>query len=65
VETSDNCLAAATSSDPIIMVNRTGSGQICNKLDLDIRVRGAHCIVSGMTKLTPEEAAALPRKIKP
>ena len=65
VETSDNCLAGASSSDPIVMVNRGGSGQICNKMDLDISVRGARCIVSNMTKLSPAEAAALPKKIKP
>jgi hypothetical protein len=65
VDTSDNCLAGATSSDPIVMVNRGGSGQICNKMDLDISVRGARCIVSSMTKLTPAEAAALPKKMKP
>ena len=65
VETSGSCLAGASSSDPIVMVNRTGSGQVCNRLDLDISVRGAHCIVSGLTKLTPEEAAALPKKMKP
>ncbi|MGZ3403023.1 MAG: hypothetical protein ACXWKN_06980 [Phenylobacterium sp.] len=65
VDTSDSCLAGATSSDPIVMVNRGGSGQICNKMDLDISVRGTRCIVSGMTKLTPAEAAALPKKMKP
>jgi hypothetical protein len=65
VDTSDNCLAGATSSDPIVMVNRGGSGQICNKMDLDISVRGARCIVSNLTKLSPAEAAALPKKIKP
>jgi hypothetical protein len=64
VETSDNCLAGATSSDPIVLRDR-GAGQICNKLDLDISVRGARCIVSGITKLTPEEAAALPRRVHP
>jgi hypothetical protein len=65
VETSDNCLAGASSSDPIVMVNRGGSGQICNKMDLDISIRGARCIVSNMTKLSPAEAAALPKKMKP
>jgi hypothetical protein len=65
VETSDNCLAAASSSDPIVMVNRTGSGQICNKLDLDISINGARCIISGMTKLTPAEASAIPRRLHP
>lgn len=65
VETSDNCLAGASSSDPIVMLNRGGSGQICTKMDLDISVRGARCIVSNMTKLSPAEAAALPKKMKP
>ena len=33
--------------------------------DLDISVRGARCIVSSLTKLTPEETAALPKKVRP
>ncbi|THD58800.1 DUF6491 family protein [Phenylobacterium sp.] len=65
VTTSGNCLAAVSSSDPIVLRDRTSSGQVCNKLDLDLGVRGARCIVSDMTKLTPAEAAALPRRIKP
>jgi hypothetical protein len=64
IETSDNCLAAATSSDPIVLQDR-GSGQICNPLDLDISVRGARCIISSITRLTPQEAAALPRRVRP
>jgi hypothetical protein len=64
-ETSGSCLAGASSSDPIVMVNRTGSGQICNPLDLDISVRGVRCIVSSLTKLTPAEAAAIPRRLHP
>jgi hypothetical protein len=65
VETDRTCLAGVTSSDPIVMVNRTGSGQICTKMDLDIRIRGNHCIVASMTKLSKAEAAAIPRKIQP
>jgi len=65
VETSGSCLAAATSSDPIVLLDRGGSGQICNKLDLDISVHGAHCIVSDLTKLTAAEVAALPPRTKP
>jgi hypothetical protein len=65
VTMSGSCLAGAVSSDPIVMVNRTGTGQICNKLDLDIRVRGVPCIVSDLSKLTPQEAAALPKRVKP
>jgi hypothetical protein len=65
VETSDNCLSAATSSDPIVMNNTASGGQICNKLDLNISIHGARCIVSSLTRLTPREAAALPPRLRP
>jgi len=65
VTTDNNCLAAVTSSDPIVLRNQPPTGRICNKLDWDITVRGTRCIVSGMSKLTPAEVAALPRKVKP
>jgi hypothetical protein len=47
-----------------------GSMSICSPLDLDLRVsQGRHfstpCIVKTMTKLTPEEAAALPKAARP
>jgi hypothetical protein len=62
---SNNCLAGATSSDPIILRDQAGMGRICHKLDFDVGVRGTRCIVDSLTKLTPAEAAALPRKLKP
>jgi hypothetical protein len=65
VETTGGCLAAVSSSDPIVMNNTSSSGHICTKLDLNIRVRGARCIVSSLTRLTPQEAAALPRGVRP
>jgi hypothetical protein len=65
VTTSDNCLSGATSSDAIVLRDRASTGQICNKLDLDISLRGARCMVSGLIRLTPEEKAALPRRVRP
>ena len=65
VTTSDSCLAGATSSDPVVLRDRGAMGRICTKMDLDISVRGARCIVASWTKLTPEEAAALPKHVKP
>lgn len=62
---SNNCLAGVVSSDPLVLRDRVGTGRVCSKMDLDVGVRGNRCIVDHLQKLTPEEAAALPRKIKP
>ncbi len=65
VETSNGCLAGMSSTDPIVLRDRASTGQICERTDLDISARGARCIVSGMTKLTPDEVAAIPRRVRP
>jgi hypothetical protein len=63
------CLAGAVSSDPIITRQPPGSSIICKPIDMDIAIsRGgfpSHCIVDSIVKLSPEEVAALPRKLKP
>lgn len=64
-EMTNNCLAGAVSSDPIVLRERGGMGRICHKMDLDVGVGGARCIVGSLTKLTPAEAAALPKKVRP
>jgi len=64
VTTSDNCLIHATASDPIVLRDR-GLGKICHPLDLELTVRGARCIISGLTRLTPAEASALPKRLQP
>lgn len=64
VTTSDSCLAHLTGSDPIVMRDR-GLGKICHPLDLELSARGARCIISKLTKLTPAEAAALPKRLQP
>jgi len=47
-----------------------GSSSICSPLDLDLKVSDGHgfatpCIVSNITPLSAEEAAALPKRLKP
>jgi hypothetical protein len=63
------CLAGAMSTDPIVMRSPPGSTTICRPIDLDIAIhRGGFnsaCIVGSVMKLTPQEAAALPRKVRP
>jgi hypothetical protein len=62
--TSNNCLAAATSSDPIVLKDMS-QGMMCKPIDWDLSVRGSRCIVTGMSKLTPQEVAALPKGKRP
>ena len=68
VEMSNSCLSAATSSDPLIFNNQTGGQSVCKPMDLDITVSAAgpsKCIVSSISKLSPAEVAALPKKMRP
>ena len=67
---SGNCLAGASSNDALVMAPTAGVDLICRPLDLDIKVHTnpgmlSPCIIKDITKLTPEQVAALPPKIKP
>ena len=52
-----------------IGLDSRGSSSICSPIDVDVRVRGpigvSRCPVSAITRLTPEEVEALPRKSRP
>jgi hypothetical protein len=61
----NNCFSGTTSSDPIVLRDRPSTGRICTPLDLDVTTINARCIVDSLTRLTPEEAAALPRGLRP
>lgn len=58
------CLRGAVSSDPI-SVRQTGKSAICKPQDVDLMVRGGVCIVESIDKLSPDQLAALPRRLKP
>ena len=65
-----SCLAGATSSDPIITEVVGGSDVVCRPIDLNLRVKtgpgfATPCIVRGITRLTPEQVAALPANVRP
>jgi len=70
VETSNDCFAGATSSDPIVIQNPPGSNNVCRPIDLDVGIRSGggftnHCIVSSITPMTTAEIEALPRRLRP
>ncbi len=69
ITTSNNCFATKTRSDPLITRSSGGSDMICKPIDLDLKVGGSGgvsaCIVSAIDKLTPAEAAAIPKKLRP
>jgi Family of unknown function (DUF6491) len=57
--------------DAHLITKIRGSNSVCSAIDWDLEVSQGYpslpsaCIVKTMTELSPEEAAALPKKIKP
>ncbi len=68
-EVSGACLATATNSDPLVIRTVAGNNLVCKALDIDLSIsRGgmtSACIVERIVKLTPEEVAAIPKKLRP
>jgi hypothetical protein len=64
VTTTGNCLAHATASDPIVLRD-FGRGKICRPLDIELTVRGTRCYIGELTRLSPAEASALPKRLQP
>ncbi|MCC7268457.1 MAG: hypothetical protein IT546_14125 [Caulobacteraceae bacterium] len=62
------CLSTVA-SDGLIVEPVGGRSTVCGPLDLNIRARNGgivtSCIVRSLTRLTPDEAAALPKKARP
>ena len=61
----NDCNTAA--NETLIMHPVTNNAVICNPIELNVRVRetGESCVPSSLTRLTPDEAAALPLRDKP
>ena len=70
LDMSGSCLAGVSSSDPLVLTPTAGTDLICRPLGLDLKVRMGGggltpCIIKSITRLTPEQVAALPPKVKP
>lgn len=60
----NGCLRSAVSSDPI-EIRQMGGGKICAPKDVRIIARSGLCDIASIVKLTPEEAAAVPKRLRP
>jgi hypothetical protein len=61
---------AAGFGNPHLITRTRGPTSVCSPLDLDLRVSQGHgtsvgCIVSNISQLSSDEAAALPRSLRP
>ena len=70
VEAGNNCAAGAVSSDPLVIRNIPAGLSVCKPIDFDVSVHmgegfNNRCIVTSITPMSPEEVAALPKKLKP
>ena len=69
LQSKGKCFTGLTSTEPLVIKTTGGSGMICRPLDLDLSVKHGNiatpCIVDSITKLTPEEVAAIPKGQKP
>jgi len=64
------CAAGTMPDDTLITSTVAGIDIVCQPLDLDLKVRRGHgmaspCLIDSITKLTPAEIAALPKKDRP
>ena len=67
---SGSCLAGVNSSDPLVLETAGGSDMVCRPLDLDLKIKAGAggltpCIIKDITRLTPDQVAALPPKVRP
>ena len=72
VDLTSACLAGAMRSDPIVSREPPGAEYICKPIDFDISIGRSGfptppvpCIVDGITRLSPQEVASLPPRLRP
>jgi len=69
VDLANRCLSLPYEGNHLVLTPTPGADLICHPLDLDLKVseNGVRepCIIKSITRLTPAEAAAIPKKVKP
>jgi hypothetical protein len=69
IDLAHRCSSLPYESNHLVLEPTPGADLICGPLDLDLKVsdNGAlePCFIKSITRLTPEEAAKIPRKARP
>ena len=69
IDLAHRCSSLPYADNGLVLTPAGGKNLICSPIDLDLKVNdhGAleSCIISGITKLSPEEADAIPKHSKP
>ena len=69
IDLAHRCASLPYEGNFLVLSPTPGSDLICNPIDLDLKVNdhGAleSCFIKSITRLSPEEAAQIPRKVRP
>ncbi len=69
LDLANRCASLPYEGNHLVLSPTPGVDLICHPLDLDLQVseNGAResCFIKSITRLTPAEAAAIPKKVKP
>jgi hypothetical protein len=69
IDLAHRCASLPYESNHLVLEPTPGTDLICHPIDLDLKVsdNGAlePCFIKSITRLTPEEAAKIPRKARP
>jgi hypothetical protein len=73
IDLAHRCVSLADPTSHLVLTPTPGQDVICGPLDLDLKVSDSgrafraleSCFIKSITRLTPEEAAAIPKRSKP
>ena len=69
IDLANRCASLPFEGNHLVLTPTPGQDLICRPIDLDLKVseNGATepCFIKSITRLTPAEAAAIPKKVKP
>ena len=69
IDLANRCASLPYPGNHLVLTPAGGNDLVCHPIDLDLKVSEGgvreSCLISSITRLTPEEAAAIPKKVKP